>query len=74
MYEAKLEFPEGWGGGGVIGQIPSMVGVWIYSEPHIIIIVCTRQERHKDPLQYITSIGINSNNPAGTSSLMHFDS
>ena len=23
MYEAKLEFPEGWGGG-VIGQIPSM--------------------------------------------------
>ena len=24
MYEAKLEFPEGWEGGGVIGQIPSM--------------------------------------------------
>ena len=31
MYEAKLEFPEGWGGG-VIGHIPSMVrGVWIFS-------------------------------------------
>ena len=25
MYEAKLEFPEGWGGG-VIGQIPSVGG------------------------------------------------
>ena len=35
MYEAKLEFPEGWGGvgggGGVIGQIPSVGGVWIFS-------------------------------------------
>ena len=28
MYEAKLEFLEGWG---VIGQIPSVGGVWIFS-------------------------------------------
>jgi len=28
MYEAKLEFPEGWG---VIGQIPSVGRVWIFS-------------------------------------------
>ena len=32
MYEAKLEFPKGWGGGGggVIGQIPSMGGMDIF--------------------------------------------
>ena len=35
MYEAKLEFPEGWGEVGVIGQIPSVGGggggLWIFS-------------------------------------------
>ena len=37
MYEAKLEFPEGWGGGGggVIGQIPSMGGNGYFLEPNI---------------------------------------
>ena len=32
MYEAKLEFPEGWG---VIGQIPSVGGYGYFLEPHI---------------------------------------
>ena len=34
MYEAKVEFPEGWGGGGRVKvQIPSVGGggVWIFS-------------------------------------------
>ena len=39
MYEAKLEFPEGWGGG-VIGQIPSVGGggmdiFWNHTIKHI---------------------------------------
>ena len=31
MYEAKLEFPEGWG---FIGQIPSVGGYGYFLEPH----------------------------------------
>ena len=34
MYEAKLEFPEGLGGGGVIGQIPSVGGYGYFLELH----------------------------------------
>ena len=35
MYEAKLEFPEGWG---VIRQIPSVGGYGYFLEPHIEVI------------------------------------
>ena len=31
MYEALLEFPEGWRGGGVLEKIPSVGEVWIFS-------------------------------------------
>ena len=40
MYEAKLEFTEGWeggGGGGVIGQIPFVGRYGYFLEPHIIM-------------------------------------
>ena len=36
MYEAKMEFPEGWGGGGVTGKIPSVGGYGYFLEPHIL--------------------------------------
>ena len=34
MYEAKMEFPEGWG---VIGKIPSVGGVWIFPGTTLIV-------------------------------------
>ena len=30
-YDTKMEFPKGWGGGGVQFKKPSVVGVWIFS-------------------------------------------
>ena len=34
MYEAKLEFPEGWGGGGVHRTNPFRGGYGYFVEPH----------------------------------------
>ena len=31
MYEVYLEFPEGWEGGGILENIPSLGEVWIFS-------------------------------------------
>ena len=31
QFPAKMENPERWGGGGVLSEIPPMVGVWIFS-------------------------------------------
>ena len=47
MHEAKLKFADGWGGGGVIGQIPSMGGMdifWNHTMLHVYLL--TTQDVH----------------------------
>ena len=43
MYEAKLEFPEGWG---AIWEIPSVGGYGYFLEPHITKIKQRQRELH----------------------------
>ena len=54
-YEAKLEFPGGWGGGGegVQKKIPSMGGVWIFSGTtqyyqHVLVQHCCNSKTFSD--------------------------
>ena len=67
MYDAQLEFPEGWGGS--FGKIPSMGEVWIFSgiatmTMKVNLIVSYRDEKLSHCLSSENKISTLSANPS----------